>query len=133
MLGWVGELRLLVLAQDGEMQTHAKWALEKAEVPTWQGGEGNAQCNSQPVGKGVHVHLLHGVAHVQYMEGSSVGEHYEQATAVCPEWEVASRLRFRLGGKSYAYNDAMPSHDYNEGGCVQGSSSCQRRWATLGQ
>ena len=49
------------------------------------GGSKAAPCNSQSGGKGVHFHLLHGVAHVQYMDGASVGEHYEQAAAICPE------------------------------------------------
>ena len=63
----------------------------------------------------MHYQLLHGTALVQYMAGAFMGEHYEQATAVRPEWEVASRLRFRMGGRNYAYNDAMPEYDYSMG------------------
>ena len=53
------------------------------------------------------------------MAGASIGEHYEHATAVRPEWEVASRLSFRLGGRSYAYSDAVPSHDSEVGAAFQ--------------
>ena len=58
--------------------------------------------------RSICFHLLHGRAYTRHTFGSSIGEHYEDATAIRPEWEVTSRLSFRFGGKSYGYTDPVP-------------------------
>ena len=64
-----------------------------------------------PRRKRLCFHLLHGRAYAQYVRGASIGEHYEEATCVQPEWEVKCKLSFRIDGRSYGYTDPVPGSD----------------------
>ena len=61
-----------------------------------------------PVGIKMHFHLLGGVTSALGDAACSIGEHYVAATEVVPESEVVERLRFRTGGVTYYFHDALP-------------------------
>ena len=66
--------------------------------------DANVEC-----AKAVRFHLLHGTADARYRPGVQIGQHYEEATMIVPEYSARCRLRFRLLGKDYGYEDQVPT------------------------